>query len=282
MSATAEKIANSTSEDYLPPPLKWAGGKRWLVPTLASIFDHHREMRLVEPFVGGMAVSLGLRPKRALLNDLNSHLINFYQQIKNNLTIAAHELRNERDFYFAQRTRFNTLIQDNLAQSAEAASLFYYLNRTGFNGLCRFNSKGLFNVPFGQYKTIPYLTGFSAYSALFQSWDLSSVDFEKLVVNEDDFLYVDPPYDVQFTRYAKDDFTWKDQERLAEWLSGLRNPMIISNQATERVNKLYERCGFSTHQISAPRRISCTGDREPALELLIYKNISSSLIRLPQ
>ncbi len=261
------------NDDILPPPLKWAGGKRWLVGTLAPLFAAHREKRLVEPFAGGMAVTLGLAPTRALVNDINPHLINFYQQIKRSLTIQDEELRNEREFYFARRTRFNQLIAEGAAQTAEAAAIFYYLNRTGFNGLCRFNSKGGFNVPFGRYNKISYLQDFSRYTNLFKQWEFSCLDFEKLPVAKDDILYLDPPYDVQFTKYSREDFTWKDQERLVAWLSSLTNPIAVSNQATDRVLELYEKAGFTIRKVSGPRRISCTGDREPAVEMLALKNI---------
>lgn len=263
---------NSRTDDYLPPPLKWAGGKRWIVGKLAPLFAPYCGKRLVEPFAGGMALTLGLAPTRALVNDINPHLINFYQQIKNSLTIRDEQLRNEREFYFAQRARFNALIQEGKANSQEAAAIFYYLNRTGFNGLCRFNSKGAFNVPFGRYNTIKYIQDFSLYTELFQRWEFSCGSFDTLSVTDDDILYVDPPYDVQFTSYSKENFTWKDQERLVEWLSGLGNPMAVSNQATERVLELYERAGFTIKKVSGPRRISCTGDREPALEMLALKN----------
>lgn len=240
--------------------------------TLAPLFAPHSDKRLVEPFAGGMAVTLGLAPSRALVNDINPHLINFYQQIKNNLTISDEQLRNEREFYFAQRARFNALIQEGKAKSQEAAGIFYYLNRTGFNGLCRFNSKGGFNVPFGRYNTINYMQDFSRYRKLFQRWEFSCGNFDTLPIADDDILYVDPPYDVQFTSYSQENFMWKDQERLVEWLSGLRNPMAVSNQATERVLDLYEAAGFTIKKVSGPRRISCTGDREPALEMLALKN----------
>lgn len=278
MNDTAERIEaplilEPASTKRLPPPLKWAGGKRWLLGTLAPIFERHRAKRLVEPFVGGMAITLGLQPTRALVNDVNPHLINFYRQIQASLALSEQELRNERDFYFAQRARFNALVSDGRSDTSEAAGLFYYLNRTGFNGLCRFNSKGEFNVPFGRYKTINYLRDFSPYSTLFKNWEFTCGDFSELLVQQDDFLYIDPPYDVEFTKYSKEDFSWSDQERLVAWLTSLKNPMVVSNQATERIIELYQGAGFEITKVSGPRRISCTGEREPALEILACKNL---------
>src|SRR6266851_1541038 len=201
------------------PPLKWAGGKRWLVPHLMRLWMPHRARRLVEPLCGGLAVALGLMPARALLNDISPHTTNFYRHLKRGLCVTI-PMRNESDLYYAHRERFNALIRAGATASEEAAALFYYLNRTGYNGLCRFNRKGEFN-------------------------------------------YADPPYDVEFTQYSKEQFGWAQQVRLAEWLAAHRGPVAVSNQATERIVRLYEGLGFEVERVSAPRRISCTGDRTP-------------------
>src|SRR5689334_2500153 len=113
----------------LSPPLKWAGGKRWLVPHLESIWsDYSASFRLVEPFCGGLAVALGLNPERALLNDANPYLINFYQQLQSGLT-GLKTPKNDSVFYYEARERFNDLIRSRKAFTAEAARLFHYLNR---------------------------------------------------------------------------------------------------------------------------------------------------------
>jgi DNA adenine methylase len=83
-----------------------------------------------------------------------------------------------------------------------------------------------------------------------------------------DFIYADPPYDVEFTSYAKEGFTWEEQVRAAEWLGKHRGPVVLSNQATERIVALYTRLGFALRFLDAPRMISCTGDRAPASEVL--------------
>jgi len=144
------------------PPLKWAGGKRWLVPYIEPLWQEHGQRRYVEPFCGGLAVALGLEPERALLNDLNPHLINFYQQLGRGLSLKI-EARYDAKLFYAHRERFNQLVKRGSAQNAEAAQLFYYLNRTCFNGLCRFNQRGEFNVPFGRYITVNYARDFHVY-----------------------------------------------------------------------------------------------------------------------
>ena len=257
------------------PPLKWAGGKRWLVPHLRPLWRGHEDRRLVEPFVGGLAVVLNLAPRRALLNDMNPHLMSFYRWLQRGLDIGEIdiEMRNDRRIFVRNRIRFNALISEGNADCAEAAALFYYLNRTGFNGLCRFNSSGLFNVPFGSYKTISYRYDFSDYSTVLTSYELRAGDFATLRMRRDDFIYSDPPYDVEFTSYSAGGFSWDDQVRLAKWLAAQRGPVVASNQATPRILKLYRSLGFSVTTLSAPRRISCDGNRDDAREMLAMRNL---------
>jgi DNA adenine methylase len=260
------------------PPLKWAGGKRWLVPLLRQIYQQFPKSRLVEPFAGGLAVSLGIVPKRALLNDINPHAINFYRNLQIGLDVSL-RMKNDRNYYERARVRFNKCIRAGNSSTAVAAQLFYYLNRTGFNGLCRFNSSGYFNVPFGRYAQIGYRQDFSEYQATLAPWRFCCGDFEDLKIRSGDFVYADPPYDVEFTRYATQDFAWEDQLRLATWLSSLAVPVVVSNQATKRILKLYRSLGFGVCTLAAPRMISCNGDRSPALEILAYKNIDKMLVQ---
>jgi DNA adenine methylase len=257
----------------LRPPLKWAGGKRWLLPHLAPLWEPYRQRRLVEPFCGGLAVTLGLQPANALLNDINPHLISFYRWLRRGFQIQA-AMENEADLYYAQRTRFNRLVTSGQGDSREAAEIFYYLNRTGYNGLCRFNSKGEFNVPFGRYKTINYLRDFTPYRAVLARWQFTTGSFDSLTLRPDDFVYADPPYDVDFTSYAREGFSWADQARLAEWLLQHPGPVVLSNQATPRIMKLYEDLGFALRVLAAPRLINSTGDRTPALEVLALRGLA--------
>jgi DNA adenine methylase len=264
--------AASSAPHHLRPPLKWAGGKRWLVPHVQRIWKGHERRRLVEPFCGGLAVALGLQPRRALLNDVNPHLVSFYRQLARGLTISL-PMENASEPYYAYRQIFNGLLAAGRGHTVEAASLFYYLNRTGFNGLCRFNSRGEFNVPFGSYARIAYVRDFSAYRPMFSRWEFSSLDFEALRLKPADFVYADPPYDVPFTQYARGRFPWDDQVRAAEWLARHAGPVVLSNQATPRVVALYKKLGYETRFLAAPRRISCTGDRTPAREVLATRNL---------
>ena len=256
----------------LKPPLKWAGGKRWQIPYLRPLWEPHGRRRLVEPFCGGLAVALGLQPRRALLNDTNTHLINFYKCLQRGLRIDI-PLANDERLYYAHRRRFNELIRSNKATGTEAASLFYYLNRTGYNGLCRFNSRDEFNVPFGQYKRISYTRDLRPYARRLAAWSFTNRDLEGLPIRSADFLYADPPYDVEFTQYSKHRFSWDDQERTALLVAQHSGPAVLVNQATARIVRLYRQLGFALTFLDAPRRISCTGDRRPAREVLATRNL---------
>jgi DNA adenine methylase len=242
---------------------------------LLEFWRGHEDSRLVEPFVGGLAITLGLSPKRALLNDLNPHLVNFYCWLQRGLDMRAAgvTLANDRGVYAHNRARFNDLIAHGHAESVEAAALFYYLNRTGYNGLCRFNSRGYFNVPFGRYKSIPYREDFTSYREVLEPYHFTAGDFESMRVRKSDFIYADPPYDVEFTSYSAGGFTWDDQIRLAEWLAKHAGPVVASNQATPRILKLYRRLGFRVRVVPAPRRISCDGNRDDAEEMIAVRNL---------
>jgi DNA adenine methylase len=256
----------------LPPPLKWAGGKRWQVPHIRPLWARHAGRRLVEPFCGGLAIALGLAPRRALLNDVNPHLVNFYRWLKRGLTVDI-DLRNDRALFYRHRERFNELVAAGRSSSRESAGLFYFLNRTGYNGLCRFNASGAFNVPFGRYARIAYRRDFLPYRAALRGWRFTGTDFEALPLQADDFVYADPPYDVPFTNYSGRGFAWSEQERAAHWLAQHPGPVVLVNQATPRIIRLYESLGFDLATLAAPRRISCNGDRTPAREVIATRHI---------
>jgi DNA adenine methylase len=182
-------------------------------------------------------------------------------------------MRYDRELYYAYRARFNRLIAEGKADTQEAAELFYYLNRTGYNGLCRFNRKGEFNVPFGKYKAVTYTQDFTPYKEVFRNWEFTCLDFRQVDISPEDFVYADLPYDVEFTEYSPGGFSWEDQIALAETLADHPGPVVISNQATPKVVGLYRSLGYELQFLPAPRRISCNGNRDKALEVLALRNL---------
>ena len=255
------------------PPLKWAGGKRWQLRHLEPLWRPNAHRRLVEPFCGGLAVALGLRPVRALLNDVNPHLINFYRQLKEGLK-PTEAFRNMKRPYYEARDEFNELLATERGDTRRAAELFYYLNRTGYNGLCRFNSQGVFNVPFGRYKTINYFTArdFRPYIDTFRDWTFTNTDFDDVPLNPDDFVYADPPYDVEFTHYSKGGFSWTTRFARRSGSRSIPGPSFVE-PGHARDQEALRVAGLLAHLVEAPRRISCTGDRTPAAEVLATRNL---------
>jgi DNA adenine methylase len=277
MTALTLPPSPAAEPEPLRPPLKWAGGKRWLLPELRKFWQkstRQGQRRLVEPLAGGLAVALGLRPAEALLNDLNPHNINFYRWLAQGLAVDV-PMANDAETYYAHRTRFNELIALGEAETEEAAQLFYYLNRTGYNGLCRFNRRGQYNVPFGRHETINYARteDLGVYTDAMSAWQFTVGDFASIELRPNDFVYADPPYDVEFTQYSKEGFGWEEQERLAEWLAKHSGPVVLSNQATKRIVKLYRDLGYRIARREAPRMISCNGDRTKAIEVIATRGL---------
>jgi len=109
---------------------------------------------------------------------------------------------------------------------------------------------------------------------LFRRWKFTQIDLGKLKLEPHDFVYADPPYDVAFTTYSAGGFSWDDQVRTAEWLAEHRGPVLLSNQATTRIVKLYRQLGYRLKFLDAPRRISSNGDRATAREVLASRNLT--------
>lgn len=269
-----------TSEETFTSPLKWAGGKRWLTPALKVVWNHCGSKRLVEPFVGGMSVALALRPEYALLADINDHLVNFFTWLGSADGLTPKFAAQNEEMYFAARKEFNDLISTPKGvTSRRAAELFYFLNRTGFNGICRFNGKGKFNVPYGQRTNVPVGVDLLPYRSVLKNWDIRCCPFENLTPEAGDFLYADPPYDDSFTTYSKGGFSWDDQVRLANWLVLHDGPILASNHYTDRAVELYTSLGFESIHVMAPRRINSTGDRSPKAEALFVRGVDVDVVK---
>jgi len=262
----------------LKPFLKWPGGKYRLVDRIRARLP--KGSRLVEPFVGSAAVFLNTEYPKALLSDINMDLINLYRIVQRDvdafITISRvlfTDQENDRTRYYLHRAHFNAS-----SNALERAVLFLYLNRHGYNGLCRYNARGEFNVPFGRY-TRPYfpereLRNFHerAQRAVF-----STADFRAILdsARPGDVVYCDPPYlplssTANFTDYAEGKFGPRDQADLAqraEALAARGVPVLISNHATPWALELYRNA--DVEQFGVQRFISCDGrHREVADEVL--------------
>lgn len=200
------------------PLIKYSGGKRReikyfkdLIPTLDSNNTY------IEPFVGGGALFFYLEPKKAIINDLNKDLIAFYKQMKfdrQKLVDELSTLKNTEDTYYKIRDMYNNKIKRDYLD----ATLFYYINKTAFSGMIRYNKNGEFNVPYGWYKKINFLGNLTEdASNLLSSTKIFNSDFETIfdMAKEGDFIFLDPPYMSTFKDYNREgSFTEDDQIRL--------------------------------------------------------------------
>jgi DNA adenine methylase len=260
------------------PFLKWPGGKFKLVDKILQSLPARKTW--VEPFVGAGAVFLNVQTEHAILNDINPDLIHLYKTLQTEgaafIDYAAQffiEKNNCRERYYALRKKFNNS-DDIVLRSA----LFLYLNRHGYNGLCRYNQSGQFNVPFGQYKNPGFLRDrLLAFHQKSQQATFTCQDYRMLMQNVDknSVVYCDPPYvpltaTAQFTQYSKQGFTWQDQQDLADLARSLAQKgvsVLISNHNLPMVRKAYHGARIATFPVE--RRISCNAaSRRPVSELL--------------
>ena len=267
------------------PFLKWAGGKTEIRARILDVLP--RGKRLIEPFVGSGAVFLGASFERFLLCDSNPDLINCYAQLKAHGAKFIVDLRalftpqtNTPERYYECRDQFN--LTD---EAYEKALLFVYLNRHSYNGLCRYNKSGKFNVPFGRYKS-PYFPELELH-AFYVKASLAEIKcqtFESTfrAARHGDVIYCDPPYvpisaTANFTDFTAQGFNEGAQRALA--VEALRAsekgiPVVISNHATALSRELYR--GAEIIEFSARRRISRNVDnRAEAAELLALYRCNS-------
>ena len=260
------------------PFLKWAGGKRWLVPYLNNFFPKNYG-RYIEPFLGGGAVYFSTRSRAATLGDVNGELVTTYQAIRTNhgkvwRYLREHARNHSEAYYYA--------VRDNQPKSVfTIAARFLYLNRTCWNGLYRVNQDGYFNVPKGT-KTTVLLPGDepALLAKKLAKVELVWSDFEMLIDSavEGDLVFADPPYTVKhnfngFIKYNESIFTWDDQVRLMRASRRARRRgahVIISNADHPSVHELYSR-EFQMYRVN--RQSVLAGDanfRALTSELIIH------------
>ncbi|WP_237386178.1 DNA adenine methylase [Xenorhabdus sp. Sc-CR9] len=263
--------------------LKWAGSKARIIDKLLPHLPAGR--RLVEPFAGSCAVMMNTDYPAYLVADVNADLINFYWFVVNFpefVTAEGERLfrrNHEADYYRIResfnngekRTNFNTYNAGNGWQ----AFWFLYLNRHGYNGLCRYNAAGKFNTPFGHYKRTYFPKAeIDAFVLKAGAADVSLLHLEwqdtLTLVDYGDVVYCDPPYLGTFSQYHQSVFAQADHEALAMDLYTLNAhlgvPVTVSNSIA--ANELYTDLGFTVHEINAPRNIAANGNRQPAKEII--------------
>lgn len=253
----------------IKPPIKWVGGKRQFLPKIAQYFEWSGATTLVEPFFGGGSVTLGLRPQRAIANDLNPHLVNFWEQCRQfELNPARFESPNTEEVFYRVRKAFNTNYKENPG-GYHAANLFYYLLKTCHGGVCRFNQKGEFNSPFGHYPSINYDYDWESLADALRSVEIHQGGwFDFLGTKVDSFenamVFADPPYYNTFD-YSSG-FDWGEQVMLANHLGDLDCPIVATNSWCDDIVDLYLAKGFRLEKVLR------TGGHGEAWEMLATKN----------
>ena len=273
----------------MKPFLKWAGNKYQIVHRIKEILPPGK--RLIEPFVGSGALFLNTDYQSYLLADVNADLISLYAHLQEGGQAFIDNCRayfvpqnNTEDAFYRLRDCFNTT-QNPL----EKAALFVYLNKHCYNGLCRYNSKGGFNVPFGRYAKpyFPELEMQSFYAQAQRAQFIVSGFVETMEAAEPgDVVYCDPPYvplssTSNFSDYSSVKFRHKEQEKLAELavtlaIKGI--PVVISNHTTDFTVGAYKNAKIDVFDVQ--RYISCDGsNRNKVSELLaLFSNSASSTI----
>lgn len=255
------------------PFLKWAGGKFRLIEQINRQLP--KKACLVEPFVGAGSVFLNTDFERYLLADINPDLIDLFNIVKHDVeryidsarTLFSHSQANTALFYYEQRECFNQS-EDPFQRSV----LFLYLNRFGFNGLCRYNKHRKYNVPFGKYRTHYFpekeLRFFAekAQRATFFCMNFDQL-FDYILTYRDDYVvYCDPPYaplvqESNFTQYAGGGFSLAQQSQLAEYAKRATSgqiPVLISNHDTPFTREIYQ--GAKLHSFNVQRNIGQRAD----------------------
>lgn len=251
----------------MKPLVKYRGGKSKEIPHLIKHIPRYAG-RYIETFFGGGALFFYLEPKRAIINDINSKLISFYLGVKNDFESLKMELTeiekiytiNRRKFeelksktpdkrvedeneplYYKMRNMFNELTEKKYSD----ALLYFFINKTAYSGMIRYNAKGEFNVPYGRYANLNTSLVTKSHSKLLANAEIYNLDYSEIfkMSTKDDFMFLDPPYDCVFSDYGnveyKDGFNEKNHIELANQYKQLKCKALMVIGRTPLTEKLY-------------------------------------------
>ncbi len=274
----SKKRSAERKPGFTRPFLKWAGNKYQILARITA--ELPSGTRLIEPFAGSAAVFLNTHFERYLINDINPDLINLYHILQHDgEAFIRHAQRffsqrnNSEAAYYRLRDRFNSS-----GDPVEKSALFIYLNRHGYNGLCRYNAAHDFNVPFGRYQR-PYfpLRELRMFHRKARQAEFTCVDFKRTMsrARKGHVVYADPPYvplnaTSSFTRYSSGEFGDGEQLALADkarQLAGRGVPVLVSNHDTAFTRRAYRGARLTSFDVR--RYISCKGDARNAVGELL-------------
>lgn len=258
------------------PFVKWAGGKRMLIPAIIERLPDETETYW-EPFLGGGAVFFSLVDmfKTAHISDINDKLMLTYKIVKEKVEDLIHRLSEHAEQHAVCGSKYYYEVRnsDEEPLAVDMAARFIFLNKTCYNGLYRVNSKGEFNVPYGKYNNpkILHASNLRAASIALGKANISFCNFFEIRPKLGDFVYCDPPYYGTYANYAAEGFDEEDHRRLRDevfrWHK-LGAKVMISNSDAEYIRDLYSE--FNIHEVNGLRSISRNGeDRGSVPELII-------------
>lgn len=275
------------------PFVKWAGGKRQLMPQITKYLPS-KINRYYEPFVGGGAVFFNLHHSKSTINDFNSELILAYLAIRDDLpellkNLEYHEKHNTSEYYYEVRDwDRNGIIADK--SNVERAARFIFLNKTGFNGLFRVNSQNQINTPYGRYKN-PAIVNKEVLNAVSNFLNKKSIqilneDFEVAVstAKKGDFVYFDPPYaplvndKKSFVGYTLNGFGEEEQIRLRDLMNELTGKgvnVMLSNSSVPLIHELYSDYRENTVIVPASRSINSNAAKRGKVDEVLIMNYSN-------
>lgn len=251
----------------MKPVIKYRGGKRSEIPLFKTNIPKEFDTYL-EPFFGGGAVFFHLEPKKAIINDINKNLYQFYYDLQNNYVQLKKELKELQTIYEENQEEYELkkklFPQEKVPNKNEElyylireeynyptgkwlpGTVYFFINKTAYSGMIRFNKKGEFNVPFGRYKNFNTDLIEEAHSKLLKNTIILNGDYEKVFerASKNDFMFLDPPYDCVFSEYGNEvftgDFDEKEHERLAENFKSLECKAMMIISKTDLIKRLYK------------------------------------------
>ena len=235
------EMDSNTSLKQLKPLVKWSGGKSDEI----KLFDKYIPAQYdtyLEPFIGGGSVFFHISPKKAVIADVHSELIDFYQNVKDGNSDKIYDFmetnKNDEETYYKIR---DTMPIEN---SLDVAKRFYYQRKTCFRGMLRYNKYGKFNIPFGRYKTMNYEDLKNKnYEELLKKTEIFKNSFEYIFENyndENNFMFLDPPYDSEFTDYGYCKFGKEEQTKLADLFKQTKIKCLMIIGKTPFIEDLYK------------------------------------------
>lgn len=251
----------------MKPVIKYRGGKskeiKFFQDYIPKKFDIYHE-----PFFGGGSLYFSIEPARARLNDINEKLVNFYRTVGSNYSLIRQELDQIQDIYEKNRACYEErkvkspdmrVVDENEAfyyklrdmyngltpKCYDDASLYYFINKTAYSGMIRYNKKGEFNVPYGRYKNLNTKLLTEQHSELLKGSELYNGDYSLMFdkMESNDFMFLDPPYDTTFSDYGNIEFTGDFDEdhhrRLANDFQNLSGPALMIIGSTPLIEEIY-------------------------------------------